>query len=50
MEFLFFDSCILVKENIIKLISTEDTEIQKGINKTNVEFMIKDKKKNIKKN
>ena len=44
MEFLFFDSCILVKENLIKLISIDDPEIQKRINNSKVEFVITDKK------
>jgi len=44
MEFLFFDSCILVKENLIKLISIDDPEIQKRINNSKVEFLISDKK------
>ena len=44
MQFLFFDSCILVKENFIKLISTGDQEIQKRINNSKVEFVITDKK------
>ena len=44
LEFLFFDSCILVKENLIKLISIDDPEIQKKINNSKIEFVITDKK------
>jgi len=44
MEFLFFDNCILVKENLIKLISIDDPEIQKGTNNSKVHFLISDKK------
>ena len=44
MEFLFFDSCILVKENLIKLISIDDPEIQNKINNSKIEFVITDKK------
>jgi len=32
MKFIFYDNCILVKENLIKLISIDDPEILKGIN------------------
>jgi len=44
MELLFFDNCILVKENLIKLISIDDPEIQKKINNSKIEFVITDKK------
>jgi len=44
MEFLFFDNCIVVKENLMKLISIYDPEIEKRINKSKVEFVITDKK------
>ena len=44
MEFLFFDSCILVKENLMKLISIDDPEIQNKINNSKIEFVITDKK------
>jgi len=43
-EFFFFDCCILVKENLIKLISTDDPEIQKRINYSEVHFLITNKK------
>ena len=43
-EFLYFDSCILVKENLIKLISMDNPEIQKSINNSKVNFLITDKK------
>ncbi len=43
-EFLFFNSCILVKENLIRLISTDSPEIQKIINNLKVHFLITDKK------
>jgi len=44
MEFLFFDNCILVNENLMKLISIYDPEIQKRINNSKVQFVITDKK------
>jgi len=44
MEFLFFDSCILIKGNLLRLISTDSQEIQKIINNSEVYFLITDKK------
>jgi hypothetical protein len=44
MEFLSFYSCILVKENLIKLILKDDQEIQKRVNNSKVEFVMTDKK------
>ena len=44
MEFLFFDNCILVKENLLRLISTDSPEFQKIINNSKVHFLITDKK------